>query len=88
MTHHVDAVNNWQSQGAAKIVLKSNLEEIFDFRVWCHEKRIPLYLVHDMGKTQIPAGSPTVLSFGPLDVQDWLAKQDQHAIRLKTLKLL
>mmetsp|Transcript_3234 Transcript_3234/g.7369 ORF Transcript_3234/g.7369 Transcript_3234/m.7369 type:complete len:185 (+) Transcript_3234:133-687(+) len=62
----------WEYTGCAKIAVKCPTEEemrtIFDKAV---ERGLPLYLVEDAGRTQIAAGSRTVLGiFGPTYVFD------------------
>lgn len=55
----------------AKIVLKvSTLEEMNDLRSRLTGMGIISYLVHDAGKTQIEAGSATVLAIGPAKKRD------------------
>ncbi|OQR75372.1 putative peptidyl-tRNA hydrolase 2-like, partial [Tropilaelaps mercedesae] len=46
-----------------KICLKvKNTQELLDLEKCAQEKDLPCYLVEDAGRTQIPAGSLTVLS--------------------------
>ncbi|KAL3781217.1 hypothetical protein HJC23_003534 [Cyclotella cryptica] len=64
------ALSAWERTGCAKIAVKCPDEEemsrIFDLAV---QKGIPLYLVEDAGRTQIAAGSRTVLGLGPAPVR-------------------
>mmetsp|Transcript_9795 Transcript_9795/g.23684 ORF Transcript_9795/g.23684 Transcript_9795/m.23684 type:complete len:189 (+) Transcript_9795:61-627(+) len=67
----------WEYTGCAKIALKCPTEEemrrIFDKAV---ERGLPLYLVEDAGRTQIAAGSRTVLGIlGPTYVFEGLTSQ-------------
>ncbi|KAL3803254.1 hypothetical protein ACHAWO_005611 [Cyclotella atomus] len=64
------ALSAWERTGCAKIAVKCPNEEemssIFDKAV---QMGIPLYLVEDAGRTQIAAGSRTVLGLGPAPVR-------------------
>lgn len=64
------ALSAWERTGCAKIAVKCPNEEemsrIFDRAV---KMGIPLYLVEDAGRTQIAAGSRTVLGLGPAPVR-------------------
>lgn len=64
------AIKAWEYTGCAKIALKCpNEEAMKDVTARAHEKGIPMYLVEDAGRTQIAAGSRTVLGlFGPASV--------------------
>lgn len=63
------AVQAWECTGCAKIALKCPTEmEMQDIAVRALEKDIPCYLVEDAGRTQIAAGSRTVLGLGPAPV--------------------
>ena len=59
-------VNNWESTGEAKIVLKcSSLEEMKIIEKKAKLISIPPYIIEDEGRTQIEPGSETVLAIGP-----------------------
>ena len=62
----------WEMTGCAKIAVKCPSEEemnkIYQAAV---EKGIPMYLVEDAGRTQIAAGSRTVLGLGPAPVREF-----------------
>lgn len=64
------ALSSWERTGCAKIAVKCPTEEemhaIFEKAV---NKGIPVYLVEDAGRTQIAAGSQTVLGMGPAPVR-------------------
>jgi PTH2 family peptidyl-tRNA hydrolase len=64
------ALAAWEHTGCAKIALKCpNQEEMEIIAALAMSKDIPLYLVEDAGRTQIAAGSRTVLGlFGPASV--------------------
>eukprot|EP00010_Vexillifera_abyssalis_P008360 CAMPEP_0201544486 /NCGR_PEP_ID=MMETSP0173_2-20130828/1103_1 /ASSEMBLY_ACC=CAM_ASM_000268 /TAXON_ID=218659 /ORGANISM="Vexillifera sp., Strain DIVA3 564/2" /LENGTH=157 /DNA_ID=CAMNT_0047952615 /DNA_START=20 /DNA_END=489 /DNA_ORIENTATION=+ len=56
------AVKAWETFGTAKVTLKVNsFEEIKQVEAAAKEKGLPTYLVQDAGRTQIPAGTYTVL---------------------------
>uniref|UniRef100_A0A7S4K0G8 peptidyl-tRNA hydrolase n=1 Tax=Odontella aurita TaxID=265563 RepID=A0A7S4K0G8_9STRA len=64
-----DGVRAWEQTGCAKIAVKCpNQDEIEVILVAAHKRGIPLYLVADAGRTQIAAGSRTVLGLGPAPV--------------------
>ena len=63
-----NAIRAWYQSGCAKIALKcNNTNELLELMHQAKTKfRIPYYLVEDAGKTQIAAGSRTVLGlFAP-----------------------
>lgn len=64
-----DALQTWERTGCAKIAVKCPTEEeMYQIYEAAHAKGIPLYLVEDAGRTQIAAGSRTVLGLGPAPV--------------------
>jgi PTH2 family peptidyl-tRNA hydrolase len=63
------AVAAWERSGCAKIALKCPTEEdLEEIAIRALAKDIPCYLVEDAGRTQIAAGSRTVLGLGPAPV--------------------
>mmetsp|Transcript_4406 Transcript_4406/g.9769 ORF Transcript_4406/g.9769 Transcript_4406/m.9769 type:complete len:201 (-) Transcript_4406:435-1037(-) len=66
------ALSAWEKTGCAKIAVKCPTEEemgvIFEKAA---QKGLPLYLVEDAGRTQIAAGSRTVLGIGPAPVREF-----------------
>ena len=64
------ALRAWEYSGCAKIALKCpNEEAMEDVAARAQAKGIPMYLVEDAGRTQIAAGSRTVLGlFGPASI--------------------
>jgi peptidyl-tRNA hydrolase, PTH2 family len=64
------AVRAWEYTGCAKIAVKCpNADEIILIATKAKSLNIPFYLVEDAGRTQIAAGSKTVLSlFGPVNI--------------------
>lgn len=64
-----NAVRAWEYTGCAKIAVKCPTEEEIDtICAKAMSKGIPVYLVEDAGRTQIAAGSRTVLGLGPAPV--------------------
>lgn len=63
---------SWEQYGETKIVLKGdNAAQLTDLANQAESKGLPSYLVQDAGRTQIAAGSQTVLGImGKLDVVD------------------
>jgi len=60
----------WELSGCAKIAVKCPSEQEMDeIRVKAMEKGIPFYIVEDAGRTQIAAGSRTVIGLGPAPVR-------------------
>lgn len=60
------AVHAWEQTGCAKIALKCpSPDDMEQIAVIARAKGIPTYLVEDAGRTQIAAGSRTVLGLGP-----------------------
>ncbi|XP_052260107.1 peptidyl-tRNA hydrolase 2, mitochondrial-like isoform X2 [Dreissena polymorpha] len=62
----------WEQFGETKIVLKAdNAAQLVDLSKQAQAKDLPNYIVQDAGRTQIAAGSQTVLGIiGKLDVVD------------------
>lgn len=59
-------LKSWEYSGCAKIALKCPTQEELELiAAKAMERDIPLYLVEDAGRTQIAAGSRTVLGLGP-----------------------
>ncbi|KAK9463981.1 peptidyl-tRNA hydrolase 2 [Lipomyces oligophaga] len=56
----------WESHGQPKITLQTKTEEALEiFRAQAESLGITHCLIHDAGRTQIAAGSATVLGLGP-----------------------
>jgi peptidyl-tRNA hydrolase, PTH2 family len=64
----MDNLQKWQKEGQKKVCLgiKSS-DDLEDFRAAFATKRIPFYVVEDAGRTEIAAGSETVMAIGPCD---------------------
>jgi len=64
------AVSAWERTGCAKIAVQcDSQDEMETIMVQAHQMGIPCYLVEDAGRTQIAAGSRTVLGLGPAPVR-------------------
>jgi len=64
-------VRKWERDGQTKICLKGNTtEELEQLQKHARSLNIPTYLVRDAGRTQIEAGSKTVLAVGPSRKED------------------
>ena len=62
------AVRTWERTGCAKIAVKITQDDMSNVAALARSRGIPLYLVEDAGRTQIAAGSRTVLGLGPAPV--------------------
>jgi len=64
-------LRSWEMSGCAKIAVKCPTEDemINEILVKAIESGIPYYFVEDAGRTQIAAGSKTVLGLGPAPVR-------------------
>jgi len=62
-----DAVNEWESEGSKKVVLKvNNLKELKEIENKLKKVKMPYFLVKDAGLTQLKAGTVTALGIGPI----------------------
>lgn len=65
-SYYKQALEYWTTYGAKKVVLKGKDKETLEnIKAECKKLKIPTYLVADAGRTQIEAGSVTVLGIGP-----------------------
>lgn len=63
---HQNILRQWEAEGQKKIALKCKSDaEMQSLLRAAEAKRIPCYLVADAGRTQVAAGSKTVLAIGP-----------------------
>jgi peptidyl-tRNA hydrolase, PTH2 family len=63
---HPDWTHSWETWASAKVTLKANSEEeLRELQHAAQQLGISSYLVQDAGRTQIAAGSRTVLGLGP-----------------------
>ncbi|XP_015675355.1 probable peptidyl-tRNA hydrolase 2 [Protobothrops mucrosquamatus] len=58
-----DMINRWDEHGAKKVVLQGvNTDQLLELHALALSLELPTYLVQDAGRTQVPAGSQTVLA--------------------------
>lgn len=75
-------IEEWKKQGMKKIVLKINsTQDLLKKFQELKSKKLPVALITDAGKTQIPALSKTAFACGPINQKD-------GEIHFKELKLL
>lgn len=68
---NADAVNEWESEGSKKVVLKvNNLKELKEIENKLKKIKVPYFLVKDAGLTQLKAGTVTALGIGPVDEKE------------------
>jgi len=60
----------WETTGCAKIAVKVSEEEMQEIEETAHAQGLVSYVVRDAGRTQIAAGSRTVLAIGPSPVHE------------------
>eukprot|EP00047_Mylnosiga_fluctuans_P008726 m.8562 g.8562 ORF g.8562 m.8562 type:complete len:191 (+) comp2302_c0_seq1:2-574(+) len=66
---HPEMVAAWEEGGQAKITLKAPDEKtLMDLYQTARKAGLVAYVVRDAGRTQIPAGSKTVLAIGPAPI--------------------
>jgi len=66
MERNRSLIQRWERSGCAKIALRVDSEkDLMNLRKGASVKGLNYYLVHDAGRTQIAAGSATVLAIGP-----------------------
>jgi PTH2 family peptidyl-tRNA hydrolase len=63
-------VECWEYTGCAKIAVKVNDEEMKEMESIAKNQGLVSYVVRDAGRTQIAAGSRTVLAIGPAPVSE------------------
>ncbi|GMI60514.1 hypothetical protein ScalyP_jg9856 [Parmales sp. scaly parma] len=67
----------WERTGCAKVAVKCPTEnELEEIMAKAKAKGLPYYLVEDAGRTQIAAGSRTVLGLGPAPVSEFEGLSD------------
>ncbi|XP_065408937.1 probable peptidyl-tRNA hydrolase 2 isoform X1 [Chrysemys picta bellii] len=58
-----EMISQWDEYGAKKVVVQgSNTAHLMDLQALALSLELPTYLVQDAGRTQVPAGSYTVLA--------------------------
>ncbi|CAI9284318.1 unnamed protein product [Lactuca saligna] len=66
MQSHRNLLHRWESSGQAKIVVTcKNQQEMNKLQEAAEGTGLPTYVVADAGRTQVLAGSKTVLAIGP-----------------------
>lgn len=60
----------WEATGQAKIAIKCSEEEMHNVAAEAANAGLVHYIVTDMGRTQIAAGSKTVCAIGPAPVHE------------------
>lgn len=61
----------WMASGQQKVVLKSPTSKKMDAVLSAAKKELlPTCTIHDAGRTQIPAGSRTVIAIGPASEEE------------------
>eukprot|EP00899_Mesostigma_viride_P027949 jgi/Mesvir1/8339/Mv12600-RA.1 len=69
MQQRPQLLRRWQQCGQAKVVVKCDTEaELLQLHEEARSLLLPTYVVQDAGRTQIAAGSLTVLAIGPAPV--------------------
>ncbi|EPR80130.1 Peptidyl-tRNA hydrolase type 2 [Spraguea lophii 42_110] len=61
------AAVNIKRENTPKLVLKAEEYQLRDIVVKAKQMKIPVYRVYDAGRTQVPAGSNTIVALGPDD---------------------
>lgn len=68
---NADTVNEWESEGSKKVVLKiNNLKELKEIETKLKKIKMPYFLVKDAGLTQLKAGTVTALGIGPVEEKE------------------
>ncbi|XP_073844257.1 peptidyl-tRNA hydrolase 2, mitochondrial [Musca autumnalis] len=66
-----DVLDSWLAMGQPKIVLKiENYEDLIKLQKESLDRGVTAALVHDAGRTQLAAGTATVLGVGPDTVEN------------------
>lgn len=68
--HNKSGVQWWETTGCAKIAVKVSDLEMREMEHIANVNGLVTYMVRDAGRTQIAAGSETVLAIGPAPVHD------------------
>ncbi|KAJ3245307.1 hypothetical protein HDU78_009552 [Chytriomyces hyalinus] len=58
-------VRVWLDQGEPIIVVQSGNDSLLDLEKRCLANGLPVYKIHDAGRTEVASGSLTVLAVGP-----------------------
>jgi PTH2 family peptidyl-tRNA hydrolase len=58
--------SGWWAAGQPKVVVQvASVEELADVCDRARDAGLPVVVVHDSGRTQVPAGTPTCAAIGP-----------------------
>lgn len=68
--HNPSGLQWWETTGCAKIAVKVSEEEMSNIEQSTKARGLVSYVVRDAGRTQIAAGSRTVLAIGPAPVEE------------------
>ena len=64
--HTPRAAAKWERWGAKKVAVKvRSSDELYEIAALADAKRVVNAVIHDAGRTQIAAGSATVVAVGP-----------------------
>jgi len=62
--------NAWEKEGAKKVVVSvAGLDTLNDLKKRAGRKKLPVALIRDAGRTELPPGTVTCLGIGPADEQ-------------------
>ncbi len=68
---HPNIIEEWEYCGEKKIVLRvDNLAQLHEIKVKAGQMKLPLCLINDAGRTELPAGTTTALGIGPAKETD------------------
>jgi peptidyl-tRNA hydrolase, PTH2 family len=70
--HNKSGVHWWEATGCAKIAVKVSQDEMVEIEKAAKAQGLISYIVRDAGRTQIAAGSQTVLAIGPAPVREMM----------------
>jgi len=62
-----EIIRKWENEGAKKVVLKADLNELEEIVENLRKEKIPHFLVKDAGLTQLKPGTVTALGIGPVE---------------------
>ena len=66
-----NSVQEWENIGEKKVVLKvEGLKELEELKQKAAQAKLRLVLISDAGRTELPAGTTTVLGIGPAKEKD------------------
>lgn len=62
------AVQLWEDEGSKKVVLKvEGMARLMELKRKASARKLPMFVVHDAGLTQIEAGTVTCIGIGPAE---------------------